>query len=126
MLKIFPSWSSWKSEKNGGLSFLHIAKNDRSLDTSLAFLSLCRAFFLSTLNNMPYVNTYTASLCHYISVNNNMTYRLIMSCVVNGTFSGPPCISETKSIIQCCGILLSCIALRNSMYSGSRVLLHCK
>jgi hypothetical protein len=48
-----------------------------------------------------------------------------MSCTIIGTFSGPPCISVTKSIMQCCGILLSCIALRNSIYSRSCVLLHC-
>jgi hypothetical protein len=105
--------------------FFTQCKKERSLDTSLAFLSLCRAFFLSTLNNISYVNTYKASLCNYINVNNNLTYRLLMSCAVTRTFSGPPCIFETKSIIQCCGILLSCIALRNSMYLESCVLLHC-
>ena len=47
MLKIFPSLSSWKSEKNCGLSFLHNEKKDNSFDTSFAFLSLCHAFFLS-------------------------------------------------------------------------------
>jgi hypothetical protein len=94
-------------EKLWVIFFTQCKKRERSLNTSLAFVSLFRAFFLSTLNNISYVNTYKAF------------------CAVTGTFSGPPCISETKSLIQCYGILLSCIALRNSMYSGSCVLLHC-
>ena len=46
MLKIFPSLSSWKSEKI--VDYLScIMKKDNSFDTSFAFLSLCHAFFLS-------------------------------------------------------------------------------
>jgi hypothetical protein len=102
-----------KVRKNCGLSFL---QNNNSFNTSFAFLSLCHAFFLSKHNDYA-LHLFNICLLIYNNhfVNKEYTYRLLMSCTVIGTFSGPPCISETKSIMQCCRILLSRIALTNSM-----------
>jgi hypothetical protein len=65
--------------------FLHKAKKDRSFDTSLTFLSCCRAFFLESITNITsiiHIITYVIPICKYmlmkhicLQVNRVMCYQ---------------------------------------------------